>query len=136
MGNIDVVYQGNLKCRTVNAASQVEVLTAIPADGQGNVPEFSPTDLVAVSLGSCVLTMMGMVAERHGIAMSGARCTVASEMTSEPVRRIGAVRMECSMPAEIDISKRLMLEKAAATCPVKQSLHPDIKIEIIVRYPD
>ena len=125
-----VTYQGELHCEGVHEPSGTRIETDAPKDNEGRGERFSPTDLVGAALGSCMLTVMGIVARRHAWDMTGARAAVEKEMVAQPQRRIGRLGLRIEMPAGIPQNARAVLERAAHTCPVHQSLHPDVKIEL------
>ena len=129
---IDVVYEGGLHCSAKHAPSGSIISTDAPVDNGGKGEAFSPTDLVATALGSCLVTIMGLVAKREEINIEGTHVQVFKEMVSDPVRRIGSLKTTVTIPNANGLTEKqkTMLENAAKTCPVKQSLHPDIKVEI------
>ncbi|HAH08337.1 MAG TPA: osmotically inducible protein OsmC [Elusimicrobia bacterium] len=128
---VEVVYQGELVCKAVHGPSKALMLTEAPADNGGKGEQFSPTDLVGTALGSCVLTIMGLVAKRGGLDISGARAKVVKEMASAPLRRIAHLACTVTMPARgFTEEQKQKLVRGAELCPVKQSLHPDVKVEI------
>ncbi len=129
---LDLTYAGDLHCHATHGPSRSQLTTDAPVDNGGKGEAFSPTDLVATGLGSCVLTVMGLVAHRRGLALEGATARVLKEMTSEPVRRIGRLTVTVTLPAAANLGAedRALLERAAHTCPVKQSLHPDVVVDI------
>jgi putative redox protein len=133
---ITAVYEGNLRCVATHGPSMAKVATDAPVDNGGSGAEFSPTDLVATALGTCVLTTMGLVAQRHQIDLSGMTVRVVKEMTQKPVRRIASLATEIVVPAlaVADPSDRARLEAAANKCPVHASLHPDIDAPLTFRY--
>ena len=96
----------------------------------GRGEDFSPTDLVAAALGSCMLTVMGIVAARHNIDLKGTTVDVSKDMVTSGVRRIGSMTVTFHMPGGIPQDKRAMLEAAAHSCPVHKSLHPDVQTPI------
>jgi len=124
---IEVAYEGGLRCRAVHGPSRAELVSDAPVDNHGKGESFSPTDLVATALGTCMLTVMGIYAERHGIDLKGATATVGKEMVTAPVRRIGRLACEIRVPSAVELPQREALERAALTCPVHQSLHPDVE---------
>ena len=130
MVGIDVIYEGGLRTRAVHAPSGAALKTDAPTDNGGKGEDFSPTDLVAAALATCMLTIMGKVAERHGIPLAGTRARIEKHMVSEPVRRIGRLAVRFTLPDGIDEKQRKLLERAALTCPVHKSLHPDVEIPI------
>ena len=136
MVQIDVSYEGDLHCLIKHGPSGVTLTTDAPKDNMGKGESFSPTDLVAAAFGSCMITIMGIFAKRHGINLTGACVQVIKEMIQEPVRRIGRLTAIFKMPGGIDPKKREALERAALTCPVHKSFHPDIEMPIKFEYPD
>ena len=127
---IDIVYEGGLRCTATHGPSGATLSTDAPVDNHGRGESFSPTDLVSTALGSCVMTIMGIVAERNQIDLTGIRIRVSKEMIQQPVRRIGRLPVTVTIPAEtaakVTAADRSKLETAARHCPVHQSLHPDI----------
>ena len=124
---IEMEYLGDLHCKAAHGPSGVELETDAPKDNQGRGESFSPTDLVATGMGTCVLTTMGIMARTLGVDMSGAKATVTKEMTAAPPRMIARLAMTIQMPAGISEENRTKLERAAHTCPVHRSLHPDVE---------
>lgn len=137
MVEIKAVYEGQLHCTATHAASGAALATDAPKDNMGKGEAFSPTDLVATALGTCMLTTMAIVAQRHGIELAGARVQVTKEMVSQPARRIGTLGVEITM-ANRDLSDddRKRLENAALACPVHRSLHPEVQIPVTFRWGD
>ena len=135
---IDVVYQGELRCQAVHGPSGERLTTDAPVDNHGKGESFSPTDLVATSLGACTLTLMGIVAQRNNLDIAGTRSHVVKEMVQQPVRRIGALKTTITIPADkaarLSAADRSKLEQAALHCPVHKSLHPDIHAPIEFLY--
>jgi putative redox protein len=113
-------------------------MTDAPVDNHGRGESFSPTDLVATALGTCMTTLMGIVAERNKLDITGTTVHVVKEMVQEPVRRIGMLRVTIRVPAEkgkvLSAEDRKKLETAAMHCPVHKSLHPDIQTPIEFSY--
>jgi putative redox protein len=130
MVQIDITYQGKLRCEATHAPSQNVLLTDAPKDNMGQGESFSPTDLVATGLGACMLTIMGIVAQRHQWPFDGAAVKVRKEMITAPARRIGRLVVEIYVPGEFNDEQRKLLENAAHTCPVHKSLHPDIEVPV------
>ena len=126
---IEVQYEGELHTRARHAPSGAVLETDAPKDNEGKGESFSPTDLLATALGTCMLTVMGILARRKGWDMKGARASVDKNMVADPVRRVGHLVVRFELPAGIPEDARKPLERAAYTCPVHQSLHPDVKIE-------
>lgn len=121
MVNISIAYTGGLHCRATHGPSQAQLETDAPTDNQGKGEAFSPTDLVATALGTCIATTMAIVGERNGVELKGMTVTVAKEMTDGP-RRIGRLTTEVHIPLPADHPQREVLEKAALGCPVHRSL--------------
>lgn len=134
MVSIDVRYLGGLRCEAVHGPSGAKLLTDAPADNQGKGEAFSPTDLVATALATCVLTTMGIVAERNGWDLTSASVNVTKEMVTTPLRRIGRLTVRIQMPPDLPEVARQKLETAAHTCPVHRSLHPDVEAPLIFTY--
>jgi uncharacterized OsmC-like protein len=130
MVRIDVRYEGGLRCTAWHAPSGSRLETDAPVDNHGRGELYSPTDLVATALGTCVATTMALVAERHGYDLVGARITVAKEMTAVPRRRIARLPTQVSVPVDPGPEGRRRLEAAAEHCPVHASLHPDVDAPI------
>ncbi len=128
-----VEYKGNLRTEAIHLESGTKIITDAPKDNHGNGESFSPTDLMATSLSSCMLSIMGILAKRDNIDIVGIKTEVTKIMYSEP-RRVGEINVKLMMPKNNYSEKeRKLLEHAAHTCPVAKSLHPDIiqKIEFI-----
>jgi putative redox protein len=124
---IDLVYRGELRCEATHGPSRTQLFTDAPVDNHGKGESFSPTDLVATALGACMLTIMGIYAKRHEIDLTGTTVTVLKDMAQVPVRRIAKLTTEIRVPISNDHPHREALERAAFTCPVHQSLHPDVE---------
>ena len=135
MTKIDVTYEGDLHCRLKHGPSGQEIATDAPKDNMGKGEAFSPTDLAAAALGSCMLTIMGIFAKRHDIKLEGTKAEVTKEMSSDP-RRIKKISLVFKMAAGIPVDQRQALQHAGLTCPVRKSLHPDVEIPIQFQYPN
>jgi putative redox protein len=135
---IDIVYEGGLRCRATHGPSRKQLTTDAPVDNHGKGESFSPTDLVATALGTCMTTLMGIVADRNKLDIAGTTVQVVKEMVQEPVRRIATLRVKIDVPAEkgaqLSVEDRKKLETAALHCPVHKSLHPDIHTPIEFSY--
>ncbi len=123
-------YEGDLHCTAVHEPSSTTLATDAPKDNQGRGESFSPTDLVATALGTCILTTMGIVARNHALDITGATATIEKEMTAVPTRRIGSLATRIRMPHALPEEHKQRLERAAHTCPVHKSLHPDVHAPI------
>ena len=115
-------YEGGLRCVSVHESSDAVLHTDAPLDNQGRGESFSPTDLVATALATCILTIMGITAERHGLAIEGCEARVEKTMTSAGVRRIEQLSVWITLPAGLEDSQRELLKRAGEGCPVKRSL--------------
>ena len=135
---IDIVYQGALRCRATHGPSKQTLETDAPLDNGGKGAAFSPTDLVATAMGTCMATIIGIVARRNQLDIEGLKIQVLKEMVADPVRRIGALHARLVFPPgkQYSPADRAKLETAAKACPVKQSLHPDVKTPIEFVYPE
>jgi putative redox protein len=134
---ISIDYQGGLHCEAKHSPSGQIIMTDAPLDNGGRGEAFSPTDLVGAALGTCIITVMDLVARRSGINLAGTKVHVIKDMTSIPTRRIGRLTVTVTYPdglklSEADIKK---LEKTAHTCPVRQSLHTDVEVVVDFNYP-
>lgn len=127
---IQLEYQGDLHCNAVHGPSGAILNTDAPKDNQGRGESFSPTDLVATALGSCMLTVMGILARTLDIDLSGTTASVEKEMASSPVRRIERLTVKIHVPHPMSEENQRKLERAAHTCPVHKSLHPDVQMPI------
>lgn len=129
-------YAGDLKVELVHGPSGATLTTAAPVDNQGDGSSFSPTDLAAAALGACMLTLIGIKANQHGIELGdGLAVRVEKHMSSNP-RRIGRLPVTIDMPAGLTPAQRTRLERSALTCPVHKSLSPEIEIPVEFRYAD
>ena len=135
MVQIDVTYRGGLRCEAVHGPSGQRLVTDAPVDNRGKGESFSPTDLVATALGTCIPTVMGIVAEREKIDLTGMRVTVTKEMSPQPPRRIAKLTTRIIMPAGLEEKQKVKLEKAAHTCPVHQTLQGNVEMPIEFVYP-
>ena len=132
---ITVVYQGELRCEVTHGPSGTVMHTDAPKDNHGKGESFSPTDLVASALGACMLTIMGIAARKHALAIEGTTVTVEKEMVATPARRIGALQVVINVPTMgLTYEQKQLLEQAALTCPVHHSLHPDVAMPVTFRW--
>jgi len=131
---ITTIYVGELRTEATHVYSGNKLITDAPLDNQGKAESFSPTDLLATSLGSCMLTIMGISAREHGFNIDGTKVKIWKMMESNP-RRVGEIKIELSFPKNNYSEKeKKFIEKAAFTCPVNLSLHPELKKTIIFNY--
>jgi uncharacterized OsmC-like protein len=134
MVKIDVAYSGNKKCDLRHPEGAV-LRTDAPKDIGGDASAFSPTDLVAAGLASCILTTIAMFAERHGLSVAGATATVEKHMTVPPApRRIARLPVVVTLPAGVPVEFRERLERVGHTCPVHATLHPEVDAPIAYVY--
>ncbi len=136
MVDIYARYTGALRCEAKHGPSGSTLLTDAPVDNLGKGEAFSPTDLVGTALGTCILTTMGIVAQRNGYPFEEAKVHVVKEMTTSPPRRIARLVVQLDMPGGLSTEARSKLEHTAHACPVHRSLHPDVEIPIRFNYPD
>jgi len=127
-----VIYDGDLRTVATHLHSGSFIETDAPMDNQGKGQRFSPSDLVATALGSCMLTIMGIKARDLNVDIKGVKIEIQKIMKSEP-RRIGGINLTFHFPEETDLNEkqRAILERAAHTCPVIYSINPDIELNIV-----
>ena len=133
MVDVSIEYRGELRTTVTHGPSGQKIATDAPIDNQGRGEYFSPTDLVAAALGSCIATLMGIYAKKHGIDLAGLSVHVEKHMNAEP-RRIGRLPVVIDVPLELDERHRSGIETMARHCPVHKSLHPDIDSPMTFRY--
>ena len=127
MATSNVIYLGNLRTKATHLLSGVEIVTDAPLDNNGKGEAFSPTDMAATSLASCMLTIMGIGARSHGFSMDGTTAEVTKIMGTEPRRIIEIVINIQFPPNNFTDKQKEFFRRTADTCPVAKSLHPDIK---------
>lgn len=125
---IDIVYEGELHCDAVHGPSKARVATDAPKDNEGKGEAFSPTDLLATALGTCMMTVMGIHARKLDVDLRGTKVHVVKDMTAKPRRRVGKLTVNISVPRPVDAKHRAALEQTALTCPVATSLSPDVEL--------
>ncbi|MCX2678426.1 OsmC family protein [Galbibacter sp. EGI 63066] len=128
-----VTYLGALRTKCVHVKSNNSFITDAPVDNNGKGEAFSPTDTVATALASCMLTVMGIKARDMDIDLTDATAYVTKTMAENP-RRISKIEVILDIPAKVDEKNKTILERTANTCPVHQSLHPDIEKEIVFNW--
>ena len=126
MATIETIYLGDLRTEITHVQSGNKVITDAPTDNNGKGEYISPTDMVAAALGSCMMTLMAITARRLEIELKGTRIEIQKVMAADP-RRIAEIRLDFYFPGEYSEKDRKILERAAETCPVGKSLHPDLK---------
>ncbi|QAA82903.1 OsmC family peroxiredoxin [Aequorivita sp. H23M31] len=129
MSTSKVTYLGNLRTENEHLKSGNKFITDAPTDNQGKGEAFSPTDTVATGLANCMITVMGIKARDMDVNMDGTTAMVTKTMAADP-RRISKIEVILDFPAGIDERSRKILENTGRTCPVLQSLHPDIEKDI------
>jgi putative redox protein len=131
-----IVYKGNLRTEATHLQSQTMVETDAPVDNHGKGERFSPTDIVATALGSCMLTVMGIKARDMQVNLEGTTIEIKKIMADSP-RRISGIEVLFTFPNSIhaDEKQRAILERTALTCPVAQSIHPDIRLNVQFGWP-
>ncbi len=134
MVQIDIDYRGNLRCGAVHGPSKTTLLTDAPVDNHGKGESFSPTDLVATALGTCMATTMAILAERLNVDLAGTTFIVQKEMASQPVRRISRLTVQINAPARVAEEHRRRLEAAALGCPVRKSIHGDVEVPLTIQW--
>ena len=130
MVEISISYQGDLHCLATHGPSGSTLHTDAPVDNNGRGESFSPTDLVATALGSCMATVIGIIARRKNIELSGMNIRVRKFMSADTPRRISRLEVHIAMPIPSSHPDARLLEASAIACPVHQSLHPDIQVPL------
>ncbi len=129
-----VTYSGSLRTQAIHLSSNDVITTDAPTDNEGLGEAFSPTDLTATSLAACMLTIMGIKARKHGWNIEEATADVTKVMAADP-RKISDIIVDIRIPGgDLSSKARQILEKAARTCPVALSIHPDINQEVSFQY--
>ena len=129
-----IIYKGELRTEAIHIESGNVIITDAPKDNQGRGGAFSPTDLVATALGSCMLTIMGIVAKRKSIDIDGSKAEIEKNMSKDP-RRISEICIKIYFAKPIDKTNRELLERAAHTCPVSKSLNDELNEIVQFIYP-
>lgn len=134
METAKTTYLGDLRTEAVHVRSGQKLITDAPVDNQGKGEYFSPTDLLATALGSCMLTIMGIAARTHGFNIDGTKVDITKVMGTNP-RRVVEVIVELTFPRNYNDKEKKIIEISAKECPVANSLHPDLKQSVVFRYP-
>jgi len=126
-----IIYKGALRTEATHLQSGTEIETDAPVDNQGKGERFSPTDLLATSLGSCMMTIMGIKARDMDVDLENTQIDITKIMKADP-RRVSGINVAFHFPdhLELDTKQKAILENAARTCPVAKSIHPDIALDI------
>lgn len=130
MVTMNIVYQGSLRTNSTHEPSGNSVITDAPVDNKGKGEAFSPTDLLCSSLGSCMLTIMGIKADDLGISIDDTRVVVRKHMSTDSPRRIQQIDVDMEIPHRVSAEHMQSLERSALNCPVAKSIHPDIRVEL------
>jgi putative redox protein len=136
MVEMNITYDGELRCTAAHGPSGSRITTDAPKDNHGKGEAFSPTDLIGVALGACMMTTMAIFAQRKGIELRGTTIRVVKEMVADPQRRIGRLVVEFRSSVALSDEQRQMLENAANTCPVHKALHGHVDIPVTFRWND
>ena len=134
MVEIQIDYKGQLRCVAEHMPSGNKVISDAPVDNQGRGESFSPTDMVATALGTCIVTIMGIIADQRAIDLKGLRLIVQKEMSADLPRRIVRLELQIHVPVSENHPDRKVLEEAAQNCPVQHSIHPEIEVNIDWRW--
>jgi putative redox protein len=130
MTTIDCRYDGSLRCHAVHGPSASTLQTDAPTDNQGQGERFSPTDLVATALATCILTIMGITADRHGWLIDGTTARVEKTMTASGIRKIALLEVWLTLPDDLTVEQRQLLQRAGEGCPVKRSLEGAVPMQL------
>lgn len=132
MVEISLTYDGDLRTRAVHGPSGTGLITDAPVDNHGKGESFSPTDLLATALGSCMLTYVGLTANKHGWDVRGTSVTVRKEMVADPIRRVGRLTVQIHIPITLTDQELALVEQAVITCPVKESISDRIQVPLTI----
>ncbi len=134
MATVKAKYLGELRVESTHVKSGATIITDAPPDNHGKGEAFSPTDLGATALAACAMTLMGIYAQSHGIDIAGTEIEVTKVMAADP-RRISEIEVVYTMPDRAYSEKeKISLERAAKTCPMHYSLHPDIVQKFVFKW--
>lgn len=129
----EIFYKENLRTEATHVQSGSNIETDAPTDNNGKGERFSPTDLVASATVSCMLTIAGIVAEQHKFSIAGAKGSVQKIMGTNP-RRITELIIKIQLPEQLNEKQRKLAEAGIKGCPVVESLHPEIQIQLSIQY--
>lgn len=133
METVRTAYLGDLRTEATHVQSGEKIITDAPLDNQGKGEYFSPTDMLATALGSCMLTIMGIAARTHGFNIDGTTVKITKVMGTNP-RRVVEVVVELTFPHSYTDKEKRIIELSAKECPVANSLHPDLKQSVSFIY--
>ena len=130
MVTIHTIYRGELRCDATHGPSRSKLTTDAPVDNHGKGESFSPTDLLATALGTCMVTVMGIRARAGGWDIDGTTVEVRKHMVAQPTRRVGKLEVVLHVRGQHAPDARAALEAAGHGCPVLASLHPDVEVAV------
>lgn len=133
MATSNITYVGDLRTVCIHLQSGTQILTDAPTDNHGKGEAFSPTDLVATALGSCMVSIMGIKSKDLNVDLKDSTVSITKIMQSEP-RKIAKIEIILNMSIETSEKNKAILERAAMTCPVLLSLHPDIEKDVVFNW--
>ena len=131
MPTVSCRYSGELRCEATHHGSGAVLITDAPIDNAGKGEEFSPTDLLATSVATCMLTIMGITAKSRNWSIEGSTADVEKQMTQSGPRKVEKLRVHLKLPQQLSNEQRSLLRRVAEQCPVKRSLDPSIHLELI-----
>ena len=131
MSTVACRYRGELRCEATHHGSGAVLITDAPIDNAGKGEEFSPTDLLATSVATCMLTIMGITAKSRNWSIEGSTADVEKQMTQSGPRKVEKLRVHLKLPQQLSNEQRSLLQRVAEQCPVKRSLDPSIHLELI-----
>ena len=131
MPTVSCRYSGELRCEATHHGSGAVLMTDAPLDNAGKGEEFSPTDLLATSVATCMLTIMGITARSRNWSLEGSTAEVDKQMTQSAPRKVAKLRVHLKLPQQLSNEQRSLLQRVAEQCPVKRSLDPSIHLELI-----
>lgn len=127
-------YLGDLRTEITHLKSGSVIITDAPVDNKGNGENFSPTDMVASALGSCIFTIMGIAAREHGFSIDDAKCSITKIMTEAP-RKIGEIKIEFEFgDTEYTAKQKKILEYCVTTCPVSLTLNESVFQNVSLKF--
>ena len=133
MVRIELNYPGDLRVAVLHELSAETLHTDAPLDNKGKGQSFSPTDLLATALGSCMLTIMGITAQEKSIVIEGTQAEVIKHMSADLPRRVAQVDITMQIPHALNDREMTILRNAAETCPVAKSIHPDLVVNLTIK---
>ena len=131
MPTVSCRYRGELRCEATHHGSGAVLITDAPIDNAGKGEEFSPTDLLATSVATCMLTIMGITAKSRNWSIEGSTAEVDKQMTQSGPRKVEKLSVHLKLPQQLSNEQRALLQRVAEQCPVKRSLDPSIHLELI-----